>query len=88
MHCRPDCSDGQLAYKSGTMTITLEGKGKAIEALRDATIRAGETVPSIQQGFARAEFSTVDMKVEAQVMPGDTKTLVIRGSSSSNVGRS
>lgn len=76
-----------LAHKSGTMTITMEGSGKAVEAFRDAAIRAGGTVPTIQPGFARAEFSTVDMKVEAQVMPGDGKTLVIRGSPLSNIGR-
>jgi hypothetical protein len=75
-----------LAHKSGTMTITLEGRGDPIAAFREAAIRAGGTVPAVAPDFARAEFSTVDMKVDAQVGT-DKRSVTIRGASLSNVGR-
>jgi len=77
-----------LAHKSGTMTITLEGEGDSIKAFSDAAVRTGGTVPVAQAGFARAEFSNVDLKVEAQVVPGQRRAITLRGSSLSNVGRS
>lgn len=83
----PAVAMANLMHKSGTMTITLEGKGDAIKAFRDAAIRTGGTVPIASGDFARAEFSTTDMKVEAQVIPGQRETVVLRGSSLSNVGR-
>lgn len=76
-----------LAHKSGTMTVTLTGKGDAIKVFRDAAIRSGASMPSVMPEFARADFPQVDMKVEAQVTGTQTKTIVIRGSSLSNVGR-
>lgn len=76
-----------LAHKSGTMTITLEGRGDAIKAFRDAAIRSGGTVPSVQSDFARAEFSSEDIKVDAQVTGATVKTVVLKTSSLSNVGR-
>ncbi len=76
-----------LAHKSGTMTITLEGQGDAVKAFRDAAVRNGGTVPSVQPDFARAEFSTEDIKVDAQVTGTTVKTIVLKASSLSNVGR-
>jgi uncharacterized protein YdeI (BOF family) len=70
------------------MTITLEGNGNGIKAFREAAIRVGGTAPIVQVDFARAEFSTVDMKVEAQADPRGKRLVTIRGSSLSNVGRS
>ncbi|WP_342619776.1 hypothetical protein [Rhodoferax sp. GW822-FHT02A01] len=76
-----------LAHKSGTMTVTLEGQRDAIKAFKDAAIKNGGTVPATTTDFARAEFSSVDMKVEIQVTGTQTKIAVVRGSSLSNVGR-
>lgn len=84
----PIAAMANLAHKSGTMTITLEGEGDAIKAFSDAAVRTGGTVPVAQAGFARAEFSNVDLKVEAQVVPGQKRAITLRGSSLSNVGRS
>lgn len=83
----PIAAMANLAHKSGTMTVTLEGDGDAIKAFRDAAVRAGGTVPVVQSSFARAEFSNVDLKVEAQVLPGQRHAVTLRGSSLSNVGR-
>lgn len=83
----PIAAMANLAHKSGTMTVTLEGEGDAIKAFSDAAVRAGGTVPVVQSGFARAEFSNVDLKVEAQVLPGQKRAVTLRGSSLSNVGR-
>lgn len=74
-----------LAHKSGTMSITLQGPGNALHAFREAAIKNGGTIPSVNQDFARAEFSDVDMKVEAQMLP--EQTIIIRGASLSNSGR-
>ena len=84
----PIAAMANLAHKSGTMTITLEGEGDGIKAFSDAAVRTGGTVPVAQAGFARAEFSNVDLKVEAQVVPGQRRAITLRGSSLSNVGRS
>lgn len=83
----PIAAMANLAHKSGTMTVTLEGDGDAIKAFGEAALRAGGTVPVAQANFARAEFSNVDLKVEAQVVPGQRRAITLRGSSLSNVGR-
>ena len=79
----PAAGLANLAHKSGTMTVRLEG-ANAISAFRQAAIAEGGTVPIQQRDYARAEFSNVDIKIEAQVV-GQTVTL--RASSLSNVGR-
>lgn len=83
----PIAAMANLAHKSGTMTVILEGDGDAIKAFSDAAMRAGGTVPVAQANFARAEFSNVDLKVEAQIMPGQRRAITLRGSSLSSVGR-
>jgi hypothetical protein len=74
-----------LAHKSGTMTVELEGDSNPISAFRTAAIDSGGTVPQTSEGFARAEFTNTDVKVEAQVT--DSNRVQLRGASLSNVGR-
>lgn len=83
----PVVAMANMAHKSGTMTITLEGRGDALKAFREAAIRSGGTVPMVTADFARAEFSNVDIKVEAQLIPGQAGVVTLRSSSMSNLGR-
>jgi len=83
----PIAGTANLIHKSGNMVVMLEGKGDAIKVFRDAAIRAGGTIPSVTTDFARAEFSNVDIKIEAQITDMEIKSIMIRGSSLSNVGR-
>jgi len=74
-----------LAHKTGTMTVEMEGSGDLIEAFKSASISAGGTVPQSNSQFARAEFSDTDVMVEAQQT--SRTQLRLRGSSLSDVGR-
>lgn len=74
-----------LAHKSGTMTVVMEGSGEVIEAFRSAAISAGGTVPESNADFARAEFSDADVVIEAQqTSPSRVR---LRGASLSGAGR-
>ena len=80
----PVAALANLAHKSGTMTVTLEGS-QGIEKFRRAALAEGGTVPTITgSDYARAEFTDIDMRIEAQRIGS---TIVVRGASLSNAGR-
>jgi len=79
----PAAGLANLVHKSGTMTVQLEGQ-HPIQAFQSAAVAQGGTVPIKHSDYARAEFSDVDIKIEAQAV-GNNVTL--RASSLSNVGR-
>lgn len=83
----PIAGMANLLHKSGTMTVVLQGKGDALRAFKEIAVRNGGVATAQTSDFARAEFATVDMKIEAQLSIPDRRTLTIRGSSLSNVGR-
>lgn len=83
----PIAGMANLLHKSGTMTVVLQGKGDALKVFKEVAVRNGGVATAQSSDFARAEFSTVDMKIEAQLSLPDRRTLTIRGSSLSNVGR-
>lgn len=70
-----------------------EGDGKSkldhVHEMLIAAIasKAGGVVPQINDEFARADFSTTDVKVEIQVTSTKPVVAIIRGSSLSSVGR-
>ena len=81
----PAAGIANLAYKSGTMTVELEGDGNPIQAFQTASVRSGGTIPTASTDFARAEFSNNDVMIEAQLLAQNRVRL--RGSSLSYAGR-
>lgn len=75
---------GNLAHKSGTMEIELQGAG-GIPAFKRAAIAERCAVPIERNDFARAECVDVDMRVDAQL--NGSNNIQILGASLSNVGR-
>lgn len=75
---------GNLAHKSGTMEIELQGAG-GIPAFKRAATAERCAVPIERNDFARAECADVDMRVDAQMSGSNTITIV--GGSLSYAGR-
>jgi lipopolysaccharide export system protein LptA len=82
----PLVAGANLLHKSGTMNITVEGKGDPITAFKAAVIQNGGMVPQISNDYARGEFADVAVKIEIQVLDGGKKVLM-KGSSATSVAR-
>lgn len=77
-----------MMHKTGSMNITLEGRGDAFSAFREAVNKSGGMVTQTTKDYARGEFADSAVRVEIQITGETQQRILMKGSSNTTVARS